>query len=227
MALQLDNKKQGLGWWRWLLVLVLLGLIVATGVYTFRWYMYGDKFPVEVPVFVTADPEVDESEVTEQHIKEHIVPTGSPRYLNILKLGVSQARVFAMGVTAEGALAAPANISDIAWYDQSAAPGSGGVSLMNGHNGGIARDGVLSKLGSLVVGDIIEVERGDGEVFKYQVRQTQSMELSEVNESGMAMMSQSFEPGVEALNLITCDGKWVPRYGQFDRRIMLRATLVE
>jgi sortase (surface protein transpeptidase) len=99
--------------------------------------------------------------------------------------------------------------------------------LMDGHNGGITRNGVLAKLGTLQKSDIIEVERGDGRVFRYEVRENQSMDLEEVNTTGMKMMMQSAEVGKEALNLITCDGKWIPRYKQFDRRIMLRAVLVE
>ena len=77
------------------------------------------------------------------------------------------------------------------------------------------------------MGDIIEVERGDGEKFRYEVRENQSMHLDEVNNGGMRMMMTSAEEGKEALNLITCDGKWVPRLNQFDRRIMLRATLID
>ncbi len=53
------------------------------------------------------------------------------------------------------------------------------------------------------------------------------MSLDDVNTKGMKMMAESAVPGKEALNLITCDGKWVPRLGQFDRRIMLRAVLVD
>ena len=76
-------------------------------------------------------------------------------------------------------------------------------------------------------GDSIEIERGDGKIYRYEVRENQSMPLDEVNSSGMKMMMQSAETGKEALNLITCDGVWVPRLEQFDRRIMLRAVLVE
>ena len=53
------------------------------------------------------------------------------------------------------------------------------------------------------------------------------MSLDDVNTKGMKMMAESAVPGKEALNLITCDGKWAPRLGQFDRRIMLRAVLVD
>ena len=214
-------------WWQWVISGILILLLVVSSWYAYRWYMYGDDLPVNLPVFVTADPNVDESEVTKKQVDEHTVSSLQPRYVSIPTIGVSQTRTFAMGVTASNILASPVNISDAAWYDKSDTPGSGGVILINAHNGGIRRDGVFSKLGTLEVGDIIEVERGDGEKFRYEVRENQSMHLDEVNNGGMRMMMTSAEEGKEALNLITCDGKWVPRLGQFDRRIMLSAVLVD
>jgi LPXTG-site transpeptidase (sortase) family protein len=212
---------------RVVILTVLLILLAATGWYAYRWYVAGDAFPVAVPAFATANPHVDESEVTTSQIKEHTVPPLQPRYISIPAIGVSDTRVFSVEVEANGALGAPVNISDAAWYNKSSTPGSGGVVLIDAHNGGITRNGVFEKLGTLKKGDTITVERGDGKKFTYEVRENQSMSLDDVNTKGMKMMAESAVPGNEALNLITCDGKWVPRLGQFDRRIMLRAVLVD
>jgi len=189
--------------------------------------MKGEPLPVSIPAFATADPRVDETEVTEQQVSEHRVPDSHPRYISIPSLGVVNTRVFAGGVDDNNILESPMNISDASWYDKSATPGSGGAVLINAHNGGITRNGVFSQLGTLQKSDVIEVERGDGKKFRYEVRENESMALDEVNTTGMKTMMESVEPGEEALNLITCDGRWVPRYQQFDRRIMLRAVLVE
>lgn len=227
MALDVKHPTRARrSWWQWLLSGVLVAVLITTGWFTYRWYMFGDDLPVTLPAFAMADPSVDESEVTAELIDRHIVQSLQPRYVSIPTLGVKQTRTFAMGIDENNMLKSPANISDAAWYDKSATPGSGGVVLMNAHNGGITRDGVFAKLGALKRGDIIEVERGDGEMFRYEVRENQSMPLEEVNDSGMKMIMQSAESGKEALNLITCDGKWVPRFKQFDRRIMLRAVLL-
>ena len=99
--------------------------------------------------------------------------------------------------------------------------------MIDAHNGGVSRNGVFAKLGTLKKGERITLERGDGQKFTYAVYENQSMTLDEVNSTGMRMMAESAVPSKEALNLITCDGKWVPRLGQFDRRIMLRAVLVD
>jgi LPXTG-site transpeptidase (sortase) family protein len=212
---------------RIVVLIILVILLVATGWYSYRWYVAGDPFPVPVPAFATANPDIDESEVTATQVKDHTVPPLQPRYISIPTIGVSDTRVFGVGVESDGALGVPANISDAAWYNKSSTPGSGGVVLIDAHNGGVTRDGVFAKLGTLKKGDSIVVERGDGKKFTYQVQENQSMPLDEVNATGMKMMMESAVPGKEALNLITCDGKWVPRLKQFDRRIMLRAVLVD
>lgn len=228
MALDVKHSTRSQrSWWQWVASGILLVVLVVTGWFTYRWYMFGDDLPVTFPAFVMADPDVDESEVTAELVDNHTVLPLQPRYVSIPILGVKQTRTFAMGVDANNMLKSPANISDAAWYDKSATPGSGGVVLINAHNGGITRDGVFAKLGTLKKGDIIVIERGDGEKFRYEVRENQSMPLEEVNDTGMKMMMQPVEAGKEGLNLITCDGKWVPRFKQFDRRIMLRAVLVE
>lgn len=209
------------------LLVILIALLGATGWYAYRWYVAGDQFPIAIPAFATANPHIDETEVTASQVKEHTVPPFQPRYISILTIGVADTRVFSVGVEANGALGVPANISDAAWYNKSSTPGSGGVVLIDAHNGGITRNGVFAKLGTLKKGDKITVERGDGQKFTYAVYENQSMALDDVNSHGMKMMTESAVPGKEALNLITCDGKWVPRLGQFDRRIMLRAVIVD
>lgn len=227
MALTTRSGRSAGVIWAWAIGILLFLVFLTSCWYAYRWYMEGEEPPITVPLFVTADPDVDETEVTAEQIDTHAVPAANPRYVSIPSLGITNTRVFAMGVGKDNSLLSPANISDAAWYDKSATPGSGGVVLMNAHNGGVTRNGVFAKLGTLSKGEIIEIERGDGQKFHYEVRENQSMPLEEVRESGMKMMTQSAEPGKEALNLITCDGKWVPRFKQFDRRIMLRAVLVE
>ncbi len=98
--------------------------------------------------------------------------------------------------------------------------------LIDAHNGGVSRDGIFAGLHTLENGDRIVVERGDGNNYTYEVAENQSMSLEEVNKTGMDKMMKSADESVEGLNLITCDGQWVPRLQQFDRRIMLRAIRV-
>lgn len=215
---------------RWPIVLVsflIAGLLAISGWLLYRWYAFGDELPFSVPALATADPRIDETPVTKEQVGEHTVAPAEPRYLSIPSLDVAKTRVFSVGIDANNMLESPANIDDTAWYKNSATPGSGGVVLIDGHNGGMSRNGVFAELRTMKPGDLIEIERGDGKVLTYEVRENESWALEDVNKTGMQRMMQSVEPGKEALNIITCDGKWIPRFEQFDRRILLRAVLVE
>ena len=106
--------------------------------------------------------EVDETEVTTEQRREHNVEPTAPRYLSIEKLGIINARVYSMGINTSGELDTPYNIFDVGWYSQSSKPGSGGVLVMDGHNGGPNVEGVFKHINQLYAGDLITIERGDG-----------------------------------------------------------------
>jgi len=122
----------------------------------------------------------------------------------------------------------PKTLDDTGWYTKSATPGSGvGAVVIDGHNGGISRNGIFAGLDKLKKGDQISIERGDGKRFTYEVYDVRDMPLEWVNKAGMKEMMYSVEPDKEGLSLITCSGRWVPKDKVFDRRILVRATIVE
>lgn len=221
------KRKRQLHVFAWIFWTLVIGTLVVTSWFLYRYFDSG-----ELPSFVEvkalqADPSVDETVVTKKQVNEYKVPKDQPRYISIPAIDVDSTRVFAVGVTPTNQLEAPKNIADAAWYKKSALPGAGyGAVLVNAHNGGVTRDGVFAKLGTLPKGSEIMIEKGDGKIFTYKVVENRSMPLEEVNKTGMKMMMQSADEDKEGLNLITCDGKWVPKYKQFDRRIMLRAVRV-
>ncbi len=219
------KQKHEFHLWRWFFLLVLLALLAAAGWYGYKWYTTGEEPPLPLPV-ASADPRVDESDIPKAEVDNYTVPATHPRYVSIPKLGISNVRVQQVGVKANNELDTPKNINDTAWYERSATPGQGyGAVLIDGHNGGITKNGVFAKLGTLQNGDEIILERGDGKKFTYTVVENESMSLDEVNATGMKKMMKSANEDKEGLSLITCDGKWVPKLQQFDRRIMLRAII--
>lgn len=220
------KRKTGLPLGRIFLIFGLITLVGAGGWFGFRWYTTGEEPPL-VSV-AAADPRVSEADVSTADIASYTVADKNPRYISIPKLDVVKARVQKVGITANNELDMPKNIHDAAWYERSMKPGSGyGAVLIDGHASGVSKDGVFAKLKILEEGDHITVERGDGKEFTYSVVENKSMPLEEVLKTGMKKMMQSAESGSEGLSLITTDGKWIPRYQQFDHRIMLRAVLVE
>lgn len=209
----------------WVFTIILVAVLGAAGWYGYRWYDTGEVLPIPLPL-ASAETGIEEIPVAPEKVQQHTVPTFHPRYISIADIGIGQTRVFPVGVDQNNQLKSPANIYDAAWYDKSSTPGSGGVILIDGHNGGTTKDGVFAKLINLAIGADIIVDRGDGKSFTYKVVENKSVPIEEVNATGMKIMGESADPTKEGLNLITCDGVYVPRLGMFDRRIMLRAVLV-
>lgn len=214
---------------RWfVLALVAIGLIVA-GYYGYMWYTKGEQPPVvPLPAQAKADPTIDERPVIADQVASYTVPATHPRYLSIESLGIEKVRVMSVGLTKNNVLDTPKNINDTAWYNKSVTPGSGsGAVVIDGHNGGITKDGVFAKLAELKIGSDITIQRGDKKQLTYVVKSNETMSLQKANTTGMRDMMQSIDPTKEGLSLITCAGNWVPRDKVFDKRVMVRAVLKE
>lgn len=227
-GLHLDTKNS-FNAGRWIVLLIVAMLLVAAGYFTLQWYIKGETPPlVPVPAQAKADPSLDESQVTPAQLDAHTVPGPQPRYISIPSIGIDKVRVVSIGLTKNNMLDTPKNINDTAWYKKSMTPGSGsGAVVIDGHNGGVTRDGVFAKLSDLTNGDEIIIERGDGQKFTYLVQTNKTMSLKEANSTGMRDMMQSIDPTKEGLSLITCAGNWVPRDKVFDKRVMVRAIAEE
>lgn len=211
---------------RWLLLVVSTALIALLGWYGYRWFTTGERPPViPLPASAYADPSIDETTVSKSDIDNYTVPATHPRYISIPALNIDKARVKVVGLTKNNTLDTPRNISDTAWYDKSAFPGQGyGAVLIDGHNGGVSRDGVFVNLDKLKDGDKITIERGDGKKITYSVVENKTESLKDANSTGMQRLLTPFDPAKEGLGLITCAGNWVPRDKVFDKRIMVRAV---
>ena len=213
----------------WSIILILF-LIFIVRVISFENYYYNSKEGSERAVAqitdVGAEEELVEEEPTEEEVREYTVAPDRPRYLSISKLGINKARILTMGVNAKGELDTPRNIFDVGWYEASGKPGLGGTAIIDGHNGGPHVHGVFKNLPSLVKGESIEIERGDGVVFRSSVIENNAISLDESDEY-MATAAQSPEADKESVTLITCTGEWSQQQGTYLSRQFTRAVLVE
>jgi LPXTG-site transpeptidase (sortase) family protein len=214
---------------RWIFATIFVVLLGVSAWYGYRWYVDGEQPPIiPLPASALADTSLDEKPVTDEQVSAHTVPANQPRYISIPTLGINKSRVMAVGLTKNNLLDTPKNINDTAWYDKSATPGSGsGAVVIDGHNGGVTKDGIFAGLHKLAIGDEIIIERGDGKVLRYGVAENETMTIAQANNEGMKKMMLSAEPGTEGLSLITCAGKWIPRDKIFDKRVMLRAVAID
>jgi len=149
----------------------------------------------------------------------HVAPT-LPRYLIIPKLGVD-ARILAVGVTANGALGTPANVFDTDWYDESAQPGQEGAMLIDGHISSWTTRGVFYGLNTLLPGDMIDIQGGNGAIFTYKVVKTQ---IYDANNVDMGAALSPIDPTKPGLNLISCTGDVISGTSKFNERIIVFAT---
>ena len=212
---------------RWFSASAVVMLIFIAGWFAYLWYTQGEKPPfIPLPASALADPSVDESPVSSADIDNYTVPASHPRYISIPALGIDKTRVQTVGLTASHVLDTPKNISDTAWYTQSATPGQGyGEVVIDGHNGGISRDGVFAHLDNLKDDDEIIITRGDGKEIRYKVVENRTESLKDVNATGMQRLMTPYDTTKEGLGLITCAGNWVPRDKVFDERILVRAVV--
>lgn len=210
------------------MLLIVALLLMAAGYYGYQWYTKGDLPPIPMPASALADPSVDETPVSLKAINEYTVPATQPRYISIPAIDIKKARIMSVGLTENNLLDTPANIADTAWFNKSATPGSGtGAVVIDGHNGGMTKDGVFAKLSKLQKDDEIIIERGDGKKFTYYAKSNVTMSLKEANTTGMQQMMKSADPTRQGLSLITCAGNWIPRDKVFDKRVMVRAIAEE
>lgn len=227
MSLKVNKGwRQIVKWIVWTVLLVLF-LVFFIRVVVFENNYYSEKEGSERAVtVVTEDTDLDETEPTEAEVKEYTVAPDRPRYLTVEKLGISNARILPMGVNTAGELDTPRNIFDVGWYEASGKPGQGGTMIIDGHNGGPHVQGVFKNLPNLVAGDIIKVERGDGEVFNYQVVDNKAIDLAE-SDAYMSAAAKSPEQGKESVTLISCTGEWSQSQETYLSRQFTRAVLVE
>lgn len=214
-------------WTVWSILLVLF-LIYFIRVVSFENYYYNEKEGSERAVATVSNGNEDliEEKPSDDEVKEYVVAPDRPRYLIIEKLGVKKARILPMGVNTSGELDTPRNIFDVGWYEGSGKPGLGGTMMIDGHNGGPHIHGVFKDLPKLANGDIIKVERGDGEVFEYEVVENKAIALDESN-AYMSTAAKTPVEGRESVTLISCTGEWSQQQGTYLSRQFTRAVLIE
>jgi sortase (surface protein transpeptidase) len=170
----------------------------------------------------TKNPALSTTPISASTLADYSVAPNLPRYLIIPKLNVD-ARILSVGVTSTGAVGTPDNIYDTAWYNESAEPGQPGATLIDGHVSSWTAHGVFYGIKTLVAGDTIQVERGDGTMYTYKVVSSQVYPSGNVNMQAAITPVVSGQPG---LNLITCAGDVIPGTNSFSERIIVFATQV-
>lgn len=161
-----------------------------------------------------------ENKPTAQDIATYLVAPEYPRYLRIPSIQVAT-RIRRLGLDSKGAVGTPNNINDAGWYDSSVKPGDNeGASVIEGHVAGPTQHGVFWDLNKLVYGDVIEIEKGSGEIITYKVTKTEKVPASQLS------LSKYLAPEIpnhHDLKLVTAAGKYNIINGVYDTRLVVYA----
>ena len=133
------------------------------------------------------------------------------------------AHIQLVGVTKSGNMAAPNNFTDISWYKFGTVPGNSGSAVMAGHvDNALGTPAIFYELKELELGDDVYVVDKDGKRLHFQVIDKQLYPYDQ------APIERIFNDATGTyLNLITCQGEWVPRAKSAANRLVVYTKLVE
>lgn len=210
---------------------IIAGALVATTIYVGVTTMLTNKQveaqvpttsyshgSAEAPASTTQEG-ADKTPLPAHSLASYHVAADLPRALYISKLKIA-ARTIPMSVNKDGSVQAPVNIFDSGWYNGSVKPGEIGAVFIDGHSSGSTHEGLFGNLDKLVVGDTLQLEKGDGSRLTYKVVHTDTVALKDVD---MKKMLLPYGNALRGLNMMTCAGQWVTTNGQqtLDKRVLI------
>lgn len=201
------------------LLFVAIGL-VTLGIFAYMAYIDAKSTdqPPSAELTINDAPPEKSPELSLQAKNDHVVPPLHPRYIRIDKLNL-YARIISVGKTKDGALDAPVTAWDVGWYKDGGQPGQEGAMLLDGHvNDSFNTPGIFAGLNALQNGDLITIERGDGQVYTYRVVHLETKPVSSVD---MSRLLAPVNKDRQGLNLITCGGVYNRRTGTYSDRILV------
>ena len=140
--------------------------------------------------------------------------------LEIPAIGVD-AWVIRMGLDSNGVMEVPRDAQLVAWYDFTSQPGAPGNAVMSAHLDYRGSTAVFWRLGDLSDGDRIVVVI-DGERVEYVVSNIYSTRPEDADLRSII----GGRSGPETLTLITCGGVWDAAEGEYEQRVIVRATRI-
>lgn len=159
-------------------------------------------------------------ETTVPVVTAEAVAVGKPVRLEIPNISVD-AVVEHLGLTAQGAVQAPAGPRNVSWYNLGSRPGEAGSALISGHSGiwQNATTSVFDRLPELKPGDTVQVTDNQGTVRQFEV---QELRVYGKDDSVPELFVTTGEP---RLNIITCYGTWLPSLKTYDKRLVVFTKL--
>ena len=149
-----------------------------------------------------------------------IATSSRPVRLVIPSLSID-ANIQDVGVNASGAMRAPNNFTDVAWYEYGTVPGMLGSAVIDGHvDNGLALAGVFKHLPDIKIGDDVYMQEKDGSRLHFVVTDIEIYPYESVPTNLIFNQNDAAR-----LDLITCEGIWVPAGKTYDHRLVVYTEL--
>jgi LPXTG-site transpeptidase (sortase) family protein len=152
-------------------------------------------------------------------------PLAASEYRMVISEVGVYAPVAAYGTTADLVPLVPQSGNEVAWYDFSARPGTGGNAIFAGHVAW-SDGGVFYDLDQVAAGDEIRLEGKDGTTVLYKVSAVFQVNPKDPDSSKVLLPTER-----DVITLITCSGKFRQTDdpilgGVYSHRLIVRADLV-
>lgn len=188
--------------------LLVIAIAVAIFGYTFVHAFY-----------LSSADEISEPDV---QATAHIPPSEKPARLLIPAIDVD-ATIQDVGIGKTGNMAVPTNYTDVGWYRYGTVPGQVGSAVIDGHvDNGAGLAAVFKRLSELKTGDDIYVETQTGRRLHFRVQDIGHYALEDVPREQLFNAADA-----PRLNLITCEGTWIPSRKEYDERVIVYSVLVD
>lgn len=167
-------------------------------------------------VFRLMEDVTDKPFTTYEDLQADLEAPGLPVRLSISSLGVDAAMVY-VGVDSSGAMEAPDDPDEVAWFEPGPRPGEVGSAVVSGHYGWYNdMSAVFDHLSEVAIGDRITIEDDKGNVTSFIVR-----EIRSYDPAADATDIFTSDDGKAHLNLITCGGDWEETAQQYSERLVV------
>lgn len=149
------------------------------------------------------------------------LPPSRPVRLSIPAIGLSSTSFEKLGLTSDGALAAPRDPARVGWFAAGASPGSPGVAVIAGHVTWNGTPAAFYRLGRLHPGDIVSVARKDGSTARFRVRAMRTV----AKDRFPTQQVYRYSAGPQ-LVLITCGGHYDRQQHYYDSNVIVWADFL-
>lgn len=191
-------------------IVLILNIVVVFIIIVVLFSIFSEPVDYRKEALVLPSPQVFLDEDREYY---------PPKTLLIPSIDV-EADVEHVGVTLSGNMSVPREFENVGWMRHGPEPGSIGNAVMAGHlDTGSGKEAVFYNLKNIKIGDEVFVLNEENEKLRFIVKK---IELVDYNNPPKETIDQIFGASdVPMLNLITCDGTWIPEERTYSNRLVI------